>query len=88
MGSEKFKMIRRPHIIIFDFSSDIKKLEKSDDINEPEDADRKYVTDVFKAFPDVQFTMTYGFQISIKKALDFHKKYQNVNFNFREIEER
>jgi hypothetical protein len=53
MGSEKFKMIRRPHIIIFDFSSDIKKLEKSDDINEPEDADRKYVTDVFKAFPDV-----------------------------------
>jgi hypothetical protein len=49
---DEFKMIRRPHII-FNTSIDVADLEKSDDNNEPEDADIKYVTDVFKAFPDV-----------------------------------
>jgi hypothetical protein len=49
---DEFKMIRRPHII-FNTRIDVTDLEKSDDNNEPEDADRKYVTDVFKAFPDL-----------------------------------
>jgi hypothetical protein len=53
---DEFKMIRRPHIII-DTSDGVFDLEKSDDNNEPEDADRKHVTDLFKAFPDVYFTM-------------------------------
>ncbi len=87
MECEKFKMIRRPHIIITNFGDKIE-LEKSDDTNKPEDANRKNVTDVFKAFPDVQFTMIYNARISFKKALDIQKKYQNVNFDFVYIEEQ
>ncbi len=78
---DEFKMIRRPHII-FITSNDVFDLEKSDDNNEPEDADRKYVTDVFKAFPDVYFTVEHFHNISIEKAIPFQKKYQNVVFRF------
>ncbi len=56
MDCEEFKMIRRPHIIIRCISVEIH-LEKSDDNNEPEDENRKYITDVFKAFQDVKFTV-------------------------------
>ena len=45
-----------------------------------EDEDRKYVTDVFNAFPDVSFTVNYYQEISIEKAISYHKKYQNVVF--------
>jgi hypothetical protein len=48
---EEFMMIRSPHIKII--SLDLDDVEKSDDNNEPEDADREYVTDVLQAFPDV-----------------------------------
>jgi hypothetical protein len=57
---EEFKKIRHLHIIhASNRYSDEFDLEKSDDNIKPEDADRKYVTDVFNAFPDVSFTMGY-----------------------------
>jgi hypothetical protein len=49
---EEFKMIRHPHIYCL-FDHEYYNLEKSDDNIEPEDAGKKYVLDVFKAFPDV-----------------------------------
>ncbi len=49
---EEFKMIRRPHIYC-DFLYSDYNLEKSEDNIEPVNAERKYVLDVFKAFPDV-----------------------------------
>ncbi len=82
---EEFKMIRCPHIIIQELS-DENDLENSDDNIEPRDANRKYIGDVFKAFPDVQFTIySIRCKISSEKAINFHKKYQNVIFDFNEI---
>ncbi len=79
-------MIIRPHIIIRLVGRDKIVLEKSENNIEPEDADRKYVTDVFKAFPDVQFTLeNIKTRISYEKAIDIQKKYQNVNFEYLEI---
>ncbi len=46
-------MIKRPRIVIRLNYRDKIDLEKSDDNMEPEDAEKKYVTDVFKEFPDV-----------------------------------
>ncbi len=57
MDCEEFKKIRHLHIIITDRYGKID-FEKSDDNIKPEDADRKYVTDVFNAFPAVSFTLT------------------------------
>ncbi len=53
MDCEEFKKIRHLHIIVHDRYKSKIDLEKSDDTIKPEDADRKYVTDVFNAFPDV-----------------------------------
>ncbi len=58
MDCEEFKMIRHLHIIIVDIRNIIN-FEKSVDNVRPEDADRRYVTDVFSAFPDVSFTLEY-----------------------------
>jgi hypothetical protein len=55
----EFKKIRHLHIIANVSYSDKFDLEKSDDNIGPEDADRKYVTDVFNAFPAVLFTMEF-----------------------------
>jgi hypothetical protein len=55
---EEFKKIRHLHIIITDIYGKIV-IEKSEDNIKPEDADRKYVTDVFNAFPAVSFTLEY-----------------------------
>jgi hypothetical protein len=52
VGCEEFKMIRRPRIFIYAYDDKID-LEESDNNIKPEDADRKYLTDVFKALPDV-----------------------------------
>ncbi len=56
MDCEEFKKIRHLHIIIVAGLNNPIHLEKFDDNIKPEDADRKYVTDVFSAFPDVSFT--------------------------------
>ncbi len=81
---EEFLMIRRPHIIIFYL--DVAELEKSGDNYEPEDADRMWVKDVLEAFPDVYFTLKYiDGNISLEKAIQIQKKYQNVVFNFKVI---
>ncbi len=41
------------------------------------------MTDVFKSFPDVSFTLQYrGEEISIEKVINYQKKYQNVVFKF------
>jgi hypothetical protein len=56
---EEFKKIRHLHINIDIENEDEFDLEKSEDNIKPEDAGRKYVTDVFNAFPDVSFTMVY-----------------------------
>ncbi len=82
---DEFMMIRRPHIIIDSSSNYSFDLEKSDDNNGPVIADRKYVTDVFKAFPDVYFTIKYPGKISTEKAIHIQKKYQNVEFKFINI---
>ncbi len=69
MDCEEFKKIRHLHIIITDKYDKID-LEKSDVYIKPEDADRKYVTDVFNAFPAVSFTMEfYRYDKSIEKAI-------------------
>ncbi len=86
MDCEEFKKIRHLHIICHfkggSGNSDVD-LEKSDDNIKPEDAGRKCVTDVFNAFPAVSFTMEYPAKaISSEKATLYHKKYQNVGFNF------
>jgi hypothetical protein len=54
---EEFKKIRRLHIIFNVSFLDEIDLEKIDDNIKLEDADRKYVTDVFNAFPAVSFTL-------------------------------
>ncbi len=78
---EEFKKIRHLHIIFHVSLSDKIYLEKSDDNIKPEDADRKYVGDVFNAFPAVSFTLKYFLRgISSEKAIQYHKKYQNVVF--------
>ncbi len=70
MGCKEFKTIRRPHIIL-DISYD------NVDIRRLEDSD------VFKAFPDVKFTISgYKGDVSIDKAIDFHKENQNVLLEF------
>ena len=81
---EEFKKIRHLHIIINDFPNEIH-LEMSD-VNK--DADIKYATDVFNAFPDVSFTVTlsYGKKVSIEEVIKYINKYQNVVFNFRCIQ--
>ncbi len=58
MDCEEFKKIRHLHILNHDWPKSIH-LKKSDDNINPEDADRKYVTDVFNAFPAVLFTMEF-----------------------------
>ncbi len=50
---EEFKMISRPHIIIYPSTGNSIPLRLSDDNVELRDANRKNVSDVFKAFPDV-----------------------------------
>jgi hypothetical protein len=86
---EEFKKIRHLHIIFHFQYGDKFDLEKSDDNIKPEDAGRKYVTDVFNAFPDVSFTMEYRtYSISIKEAIYYQKKYQNVVFKFEIIQDR
>ncbi len=41
-------------------------------------------SDIFKAFPDVKFTISgYKGDVSIDKAIDFHKENQNVLLEFR-----
>jgi hypothetical protein len=50
---EEFMMIRNPHITFGTNYGDKIHLEKGNDNIKPEDADTKYVADVFKAFPDV-----------------------------------
>jgi hypothetical protein len=65
VDSEEFKKIRNLHIIIANYLFNEIDLEKSDDNIEPEDADRKNVTDVFNAFPAVSFRMeNLGMDIS------------------------
>jgi hypothetical protein len=65
---EEFKKIRHLHIIVLvDYDNEFD-LEKSYDNIKPEDADIKYVTDVFNAFPDVSFTYMDG-KISCEKAI-------------------
>jgi hypothetical protein len=50
---EEFKMISRPHIIIYPIGGNSIPLRLSDDNIELRYGDRKNVSDVFKAFPDV-----------------------------------
>ncbi len=59
VNCEEFKKIRHLHIILHVRYGDKIDLEKSDDNIKPEDADRKYMTDVFNAFPAVSFTLEY-----------------------------
>jgi hypothetical protein len=78
---EEFKKIRHLHIILNVGLSKIY-LEKSDDNIKPEDVDRKYMTDVFNAFPAVSFTLEYWNPLSSEKAIQYHKKYPNAVFKF------
>jgi hypothetical protein len=56
---EEFKQIRHLHIF-FDFGNDsVIRLEKSDYNIKPENPTRKYMKDVFNAFPAVSFTLKY-----------------------------
>ncbi len=59
-----------------------------DSNHKPKDADRKYAKDVFRAFPDVQFTINCEGNISMEKAIILQKEYQNVVINFRKINDR
>ena len=78
MDCEEFKKIRHLHIIVKGGYDKID-LEKSDD--NIKHANRKYLADVFNAFPDVSFTCDYrGKEISIEKAINYQKKYQTVIF--------
>ncbi len=71
MGCKEFKIIRRPHIILKLYGNVDIRLEDSD---------------VFKAFPEVKFTIDgYDGDVSIDKAIDFHKKNQNVLLEFRKV---
>ncbi len=71
MGCKEFKIIRRPHIIL--------EIKGKVDI-------RLEDSDVFKAFPDVKFTISdYKGQVSTKKAIDFHKENQNVLLKFTNV---
>ncbi len=88
MDCEEFKKIRHLHIIFDVSQSDKIDLEKCDDNIKPEDADRKYVTDVFNAFPAVLFTLEYNVWLSSEKAIQYHKKYPNVVFIFPYIQNR
>ncbi len=81
VNCEEFKKIGHLHIIL-DVSLGKNYLEKSDDNIKPEDADRKYMTDVFNAFPAVSFTLEYWYQLSSEKAIQYHTKYPNVVFKF------
>jgi hypothetical protein len=70
LDCEEFKKIRHLHIIANLFDYDEFDLEKSVDKIKPEDAGRKYVTDVFNAFPAVSFTLEYILEsISSEKAI-------------------
>ncbi len=70
MDCEEFKQIRHLHIIIDDRNEDEIDLEKSGDNIKPEDADRKYMTEVFNAFPAVSFTLDYMLKaISSEKVI-------------------
>jgi predicted TIM-barrel fold metal-dependent hydrolase len=83
-------MIRSPRIIITNYNSGIDPkilLEKIEDNILLEKAEGKYITDVFKAFPDVSFEVHWG-RISFEKAIDIQKKYQNVFFDFFSIKDR
>ncbi len=82
MDCEEFKKIRNLHIILYCYNKIY--LEKSDDNIKPEDADRKYVADVFNAFPAVSFTLEFdlGKKISSEKVIQYHKKYPNVVFKY------
>jgi hypothetical protein len=69
---KEFKIIRRPHIIL--------------DIRYDDEEYRLEDSDVFKAFPDVKFTISgYEGDVSIDKAIDFHKENQNVLLEFKNI---
>ncbi len=86
VDSEEFKKIRHLHIIVKGGYDKID-LEKSDD--NIKHANRKYLADVFNAFPDVSFTCDYrGKEISIEKAINYQMKYQNVVFKFCSIRNR
>jgi hypothetical protein len=70
MGCKEFKIIRRPHIIL-DIVYDILNI-------------RMENSDVFKAFPEVKFTII-GYKGNVDKAIDFHKENQNVLLEFKNV---